>query len=209
MTALKKLKVAIPATAPESTKPTVSVPGDLVTQYNEANRVAKDAEKLMAKLAPDLKQAALEHLYGFNIEHPTAPLTTVAVQDEEGSSANVSFKNAYGKEVDEAKALAALESVGCQDPNLYLAESLKVTFDGSAFVDENGDVRLAYYRAMQAAAQSVADKFGLPNPLATKKVVTIRPAFHESRFAMWPTVKAQEQLTESIPNQISLTPIKD
>ena len=164
----------------------------------------------MAALAPKLKQTALDHIYGFNIVHPTAPLTTVVLQDEEGAKANVSFKNAYGKEVDEAKALAALDEVGCEDPNLYLAETLRVTFDGSTFADpETGDVRLAYFKAMQAAMQTVADKFGYANPLATKKVVAVRPTFHESRFAIWPSVKAQATLSVAIPNQVSLTPVKD
>jgi len=208
MTALKKLKVTLPVTPPENDKPTVPLAGDLVTQYNEASKVLKDAEKLMGKLAPTIKEAALSHLYIFNVNHPTAPITTVAVQDDEGSTANVSFKNAYPKELDEKKALAALDTVGCEDPNLYLVETLKVTFDGSVFVDENGEVRLAYYRAVQAAVQAVAEKFALSNPLDTKKVVALRPTFHEVRFAMWPTVKNQVALTAAFPNQVSLTPVK-
>lgn len=210
MTTLKKLKVAIPAATPENDKPTVHIEADLVEQYNEASRVQKDAEKLMVTLAPKLKQSALDHLYAYNIAHPTAPLTTVVLQDEEGARANVSFKNAYGKEVDEVKALDALEEVGCEDPNLYLAETLRVAFDGSTFCDPlTGDVRLVYFKAMQAAMETVSAKFGHPNPLSTTKVVAVRPTFHEARFALWPTTKAQATLSVAIPNQVSLTPVKD
>ena len=208
MTALKKLKVALPETAPENGKPTVAIEGTVVSEYNEAVRLIKSSEAIKEKLAPEIKKAALAHLYQFNSEHPTAPITTVAVKDAKGAGANVSFKNAYAAELDEKVALAVLEQVGCPDPNLYLAESLRITFDGSVFVDENGDTRLAYYKAMQSAIQVVADKFKLANPLATRKVISLRPAFHEGRFAMWPEVAAQEQLSKAIPNQISVTPIK-
>lgn len=208
MTALKPLKVSIPVTPPENDKPVVLIADDLVAQYNEASKVAKDAAKIMEAIGPKLKVSAVEHLFRFNIEHPTAPATTVVVKDAEGAQANVSFKNAYGKEVDEKKALAALDAAGCDDPNLYLVESLKVAFDGSAFSEKNGDVRLPYYKAMQAAMQAVADKFGHPNPLSTQKVVAVRSTFHEVRFAIWPSVKTQAALSIAIPNQVSLTPLE-
>jgi hypothetical protein len=77
-----------------------------------------------------------------------------------------------------------------RDINNYVVETIAAKFDDSVFMDAEGNFDLTAYNKFRLAIEKVAKDLGMvdaetgkvKSPLGTKRVLKVKPDFHERRF---------------------------
>ena len=211
----------VPLCPPEATAPSsdstcleIEIHGNAVTEYNRQAQKEKEAKKAKDKARPGVELIALDELFKFNTENPAEAKVTVKVTDEEGSKANVSFKNSYSPLASVNEVLSKLKALGVRDPNLYVQKKVVIGFDTAGFYDElDGSLRLEYYTAMMEAIQNVAAEHGAKSPFTSHEVLTVKENFHQDRWNIGAQGTPEERsdaqawLRETFKNQVSITPV--
>jgi hypothetical protein len=202
--ALKTIKPGSPAAKPakKDTMPREQVRGNIVQQYNKANKTYKQAEAEKERLEKELKGLAVPAILKINVGSPLNPIDSVRLEDTTGSTARVSFTSRYSL-ADGDAADAIFTQMGA-DINAFAQETLKPSFDMKAFNDADGNFDETRFEQFNAAVAAVAAKLGIANPLTTKKVVLPKDTFHVARWAEFPTVAEQEKLSIALPNAVQL-----
>ena len=216
--ALKRLKVKL--AAQPATKsgdiPVILIEGDLIKQYNTADKQVKDGEKLMKDLRSEVLEIGLENesgLYSRNIADAAHPITTVKLQDDEGEVVQVQFQNKYGvvpdlEAAEEFFADAKRLTGKPVDINDFMQETVVAKFDCGVFLDAQGKFQQAIYDKFRTAIEKVATQLAVACPLESKKVVAPLPVLHEKRWAVFPVIEAQKRLTQLCPSTIAIKPVR-
>lgn len=201
--------------------PTIDVDSVIVERYGKAKAAYDEAEATMKELRPFILDHALPHIFSHNCDpNCLKPLASVKLKDSKGAVCNVQFQNKYG-------AVAAepveefFEDRKKLDINDYIVETVAASFDSTIWLDADGNFNKKLYERFRAAIEKVCvennlfDSEGnLRNPLATKRVVVVRPNFHERRFKDF-AADDQTALSEVLPNTSAIkimptvTPSKD
>lgn len=209
--ALKRLKVRMAQPAPEQSAgdiPVIGIEGDLIQQYNDADKQMKEGKGLMEELRPDVLEIALQQVFERSVKRPLAPTPSVKLQDEQGETLLVCFTAKYGECAD-VKAAEELFDNHDVDVNDYMVEGVKASFDSSVFYDEDGNFQQEVYDDIRKAVQTIVTKRGLAkNPLETAKIIKPKPNFHEARWGLFPKVETQVQATEILPNSTTIKPVR-
>lgn len=212
---LKKLKIKLAAAAASKLGdiPVVLVEGNIITQYNDADRQVKDGEALMKDLRGEILEIGRDgEIFRHNVENPRHPIGTVKLQDEDGESLRVQFTSKYGQvaDVGAAEALFASGKVGGVNLNIneYMQETVVGKFDCSVFNGPGGKFSQVVYNAFRAAIEQVSNDLGVPCPLETKKVVVPLPSLATERWSLFPTVELQRALSEICPNTTQIVPVR-
>lgn len=211
----------VPLCPPEVTTPEASstclevrVHGNAVTEYNRQAQREKDAKKAKDKARPGVELVALDELFKFNTTNPDIAKTTVKITDDEGSRANVSFKNAYAALESVDEVISKLKALGVRDPNLYVQKKVVIGFDTTGFYSElDGSLKMELYMDMMHAIQAVAADHGVKSPFTSHEVLAVRESFHKDRWNIGvqgtPEERsdAQAWLRETFKNQVSIMPL--
>jgi hypothetical protein len=213
--ALKRLKVKMTVPAVKAGDiPVVGIEGDLVAQYNAADKQLKAAKAVMDDLKPEILEVGLNEIFSRSCRDPINPTPTVKLQDDSGKVLRVEFTKRYGQ-----VAEANLESVedlfeGLKgedgkpvDINTYLQETVDAEFDSSVFLSADGTFQQRVYDEFRKAIEAVSKRLGVDCPLNTKKVVTPKEKFHVERFHRFPDPGLQMQLSGLIPNTNRIVPV--
>lgn len=222
--ALKTIAVKTNSTAPKagSTKvPSFVASKDLdLTGYAVAVKAKREAERIIAEQEPAVKAEALHHLFLHNTANPDGAVATVRLFEEVQDSdmpteVRVSFQSRYS--APNAEAADAMFTELGKDINDYVIQRAAAKFDDSVFLTKSGDQKgefnqkifNAYQKAVEKATAELVKAGLLPvgttTPLATFPVVSVRPDFHDKRWTEFPTVAAQERVTEVLKNTVSAT----
>ena len=219
--ALKRLNIA--ETKPVvagSDRPSFKIDGDIITKFNKAVSDKKDAEARVEEVRAKLLEKGISHLYGHNIDHPTAPVKTVELTDKNGSSVRLTSQAKYSAA--NADAASALFDVLAEshpdldlDINNYVQETIAASFDNSIFNDSEGRFSDKIYLAFSAAIEKVTTDLvtkkilpiGTTSPMKTTKKVVPLSTFDEQRYVLFNKVEEQNSIREVLPNTITLTPV--
>jgi hypothetical protein len=207
------LKANVQATkataAKKSDTPEITVAGTICTQYNEASKQMKDAEATMKQLRPDLLDTALDYI--FTQRCAGRDESTVKVIDANGNVSRVAHTTKYG--FADAEAADAVFTAFGADINEFAVETTKASFDNKFFLDENGNFDQGAFEAIQNAVAAAVTTLNAgravkkSNPLTSKLIVTAKPNFDEVRFKKF-SVEQNKQISEVLPNTVSITPAK-
>lgn len=146
--------------------------------------------------------------------------------DGDGDVVRLTFQNRYSaSDADTADSLfeSLLVETNKDRPkgqklsiNNFMQETVGTTFDSKIFLTgPNGQFDQAIYDAYSEAITRVTADLvkkgklaeGTKSPLGTTKKVLPLANFHEERWAVFPTVDAQQQLREVVSNTVTLTPV--
>lgn len=207
LTPLKVQSVDKPAKKGEV--PTLKVCGDYPFQYNEASAIAKKAGSLMKELKPNMLPAALKEIYEHNSDKSWEAVSSANLQDKDGNVTRVTFSAKYSEVTAEVaeQTFSRLKTREGEpaDVNNYFCFTMQGEFDSSAFLNTEGRFDKKKYEAIMKAMEGVSRTLGIPNPLSTKRTVAPLPSFHARRWVDF-DAKANETITENIPNQINFVP---
>lgn len=220
--ALKPLRI-VTNEAPKASKsdiPVVPVDGQLVSDYNEAVIAFKNAEaakKTQGALVHDVGVPALLELC---VANPDAAPSSIKLRDETGQALLVIGMNKYST-FDPVVAEPVFAKLGAkiEDYAQYVASA---KFDDSIFLakagtsaGEEGSFSTKIFKAYQAAidrvtAQLTRDGLLPPettSPLLSTQVAKVLPDFHATRWAAFPSVEAQQEISRVCPNVVALKPV--
>lgn len=212
----------------KNTIPTVHVPGDAVTRYNEARALVDKGTETMNELKPILLKTGLEAVFTHNSANAADPKALISsvnlmdgVPDEDTATAETladALKEVCmftwtkkdtacdAKQVDEEfKRIVTLEGRKANINN-YVAYEVVASFDTSVF-KVDGKFNQERYDAYIEALKDVSEKFGVDMPLSCGKVLKPKPDFHERRWRVF-DVETNLQLQAVLPTQCNLKPVK-
>lgn len=175
--------------------------------YNDAAAAKKKADAEMKEMRPKLAEPGslgIQALFEENCAHPLEPITSVKLTDASGAVCRMSFTARYGAA--EAEQVSAVFDATGQDINEYVVETVAAKFDNAVFLDAEGNFDKNVYDKFRIAIGKVAKELGVVCPLATTKVVVVKPDFHERRWKDF-TVAQQKEISAVLPNTVSLTPV--
>jgi hypothetical protein len=207
-----KIKTRIETPKNKDEIPVFEIEGDAVTRYNAASVAMKAAESLMKELKPSISEKSLPELFQMNIDSPSAPLSSIKVEDSKDSLLRISFTSAYSA-ADAEQVEAVLESMKGPDgkkidAGKFVQEIITAKFDSSVFLDAKGKFDHAGYNEFKDAIDKVAAKRNVPSPLSTSKVVLPLESFHAQRWTVFPTVEQQLKISKVLPNTVQFVPVK-
>lgn len=208
--ALKKLKVKTnpaPATGKNGDIPVVSIEGDLIKQYNEADKQMKAAEAVMNDLKPEILELGITEIFTRSCANTKKdPTLTVKLQDDEAEVLRVQFTKRYSAVAD-VDAVETLFTELKSDINEFVQEVVVPKFDDSVLYDADGNFDQKVYDEFRIAIERVAKKLGKDCPLKTTKAVKPKELFHVERFRRWPDAAVQQKLTACLPNTTQVVPV--
>lgn len=216
--------------------PVVQLEGDTCKRFNEAKKQIKDAEAVINELQKIVHSHAMTAIFAHNCDpNCLQPLTSVKLQDIEvdeedgtkrtpGEVTRVSFTARYNNcdtaQVDATFSNFAPVSDGKggkvhRDINEYVVETIAAKFDDSVFMDAEGNFDLAAYNKFRLAIEKVAKDLGMidaetgkvKSPLGTKRVLKVKPDFHERRFRDF-NEDENFTLANVLPNTIQCAPVR-
>lgn len=205
-------------TTKKSSIPVLPVEGDAVRRFNEASDQVKAGTAVMAELRGELVQQGLEYLFAQNVINPDKPIQSVRLMtvDPEDPDNNETLTVTWTKKatkcvVDVVKGwFAKNKTVQGKQANIndYAEWQVKAKFDESIFCDEKGKFNMERFQKVQAALTEVAEELGASNPLSCGKVLVPVASFNESR--RWKDFTAEQNLalTEVLPTQVNLEPVR-
>lgn len=102
-----------------------------------------------------------------------------------------------------------------RDINDYVVETIAAKFDDSVFMDADGNFDLVAYNKFRLAIEKVAKELGMvdaetgkvKSPLGTKRVLKVKPDFHDRRFRDF-NEEENFTLTNVLPNTIQCAPVR-
>jgi hypothetical protein len=102
-----------------------------------------------------------------------------------------------------------------RDINEYVVETIAAKFDDSVFMDAEGNFDLVAYNKFRLAIEKVAKELGMidaetgkvKSPLGTKRVLKVKPDFHERRFRDF-NEDENFTLANVLPNTIQCAPVR-
>lgn len=180
-----------------------------VRRFVELTRQLKSAKASLEQMEPYFKGLGVEQIIKASCA-AQAPIPSVRLVDVDVPGADpeidkpallITLKNDY--KVDREKAEGALvlmedEEQNPLNPDNYLDWELKAEFDTAAFVT-NGRLDTKRYIAFVEAVRTVADQFGIKNPLSCTKVRVVRDDFHARRFAEFTVAENLELQAGALP----------
>jgi hypothetical protein len=216
--------------------PIVQMEGDTCKRFNEAKKAIKDAEAVIKELEKVVHEQAMTAIFAHNCDpNCLQPLTSVKLQDVEvdeedetirkpGEVTRVSFTSRYNNcdtaQVDATFANFAPVPDGKggkvhRDINEYVVETIAAKFDDSVFMDAEGNFDLTAYNKFRMAIEKVAKELGMvdaesgkvKSPLGTKRVLKVKPDFHERRFRDF-NEDENFTLASVLPNTIQCAPVR-
>ncbi len=215
--ALKTIKADIAPAVPKSKSsgPVFEVEGNICARFNQTVAAIKVLEADKAEMDAELKLQAREAYFDHRLNNPSATDASIKVADEAGGVTRLDFKNVYSVvDVNQAEELfdGDLNRLfpGRKpkiDVNEFVVETVAAKFDSNFFLDVEGNFDQALYDKTMKALEAVVKGSGKPNPLATAKVVKLKPGFHEKRFTLFPSKEAQVRITEVCKNTQALVPV--
>lgn len=211
--ALKKLKLKLEQAPPtKGDMPTLQIEGDSIAQYVAADRQMKDAEDVMKDLRPEILEAGLDKIFELNCQDPLTPVPTIKVTDDKNAVVRVQFTKKYSVVTDVDRAEDLFDSLTDPDGkevdiNAYVQEVVQVKFENAVFYDVDGKFKPEIYEAFEKAIGRCARKLGVASPIASKKAVLPLESFHLKRFAVFPEVEVQKQLSLAMPNTVQIVPV--
>jgi len=208
--ALKKLSNVVETAKPtKESVPVITVENSAVTRFNQAKSQLKEAEAIVEELEPVIKQLGLKHIFKHNVEQPTAPWTSVKLEDKNtGEKCRVSATSAYviANPDNVEQAFTALG----KDSGDYAQFVTKSAFNDKVFIvgnEFNQDVYAAYKSAIDAVTATLKAQGVLPSsaesPLSSKQVVMPKPDFHDKRWAAFPSVDDQMAIQKVLPMKVA------
>jgi hypothetical protein len=208
---LQTLDVPVIPAAPEADKSKSNfvhfkVDGTDVTEFAKQSKAEKAAKKLKDDAKAKFAQEAILALFAHNVANPTDPKTSVKVTDDATGVCNVSFKDQYG-DLPYTETLAVLSRLGVRNPNKFVAEHLVVGFDTSVFYGEGGMLNVELFTEMVEAIQEVAARHEVKSPINSTKVLRVQPDFHKERWTIGSDEFHQVDLSETVKNTTSFTPV--
>jgi hypothetical protein len=227
----KLTSIDIPDVADKKAKnniPTVYVPGDVVTRYNEARDQVDKATEVMNELKPTLIEAGLQAVFEHNSEHAgdsKAQISSVnlmdGLPDEDEADAKAladalkevcmfswtrkDLKNNPKQVEAEFNRLRKLDGKKA-NINDYAGFEIVAKFDTEVFMVD-GKFSRARYDAFVEAITAVAEKFEVANPLSCGKVLAPKPDFHDKRWQDF-DVESNIALQTVLPTQCNLKPVR-
>src|SRR5512139_344992 len=164
--------------------PSIPVPGDVVTRYNEARDQVDKATEVMNELKPTLTEAGLQAVFEHNSAHAgdsKAQLSSVNLTDEEtGEVCMFSWtrKDLKNNPKQVEVEFNRLRTVDGKKANINDCAGFEVAakFNTDVFMVD-GKFSKARYEAFVLAIKAVADKFEVENPLTCGKVLVPKPEF--------------------------------
>jgi hypothetical protein len=208
---LNSLSIPTTGTSKPSSKAPKFVPfklrGRAVSKFCRAAKCEAAAKKAKEEHKAGFFKKALEVLFRHNLDNPETPMTTVKVSDDGEGIVNVSFKNQYSTVADKDRAVEVLNTVGAENVNDLLVETVKAKFDMSVFANEDGSLNQDLYVEMVEAISKIATKHGKPMPLSSEIVVTTKTDFHARRWFLGSDESDQEDISSAIKNTVSTTPV--
>jgi hypothetical protein len=216
--------------------PVVQIEGDTCQRFNEAKKAIKDAEAVIKELESTIHEKAMQHIFAHNCNtNCLQPLTSVKLQDvkvdEEdetiripGEVTRVSFTAKYNN-CDTAQVDATFANFPAvrgadgkpvhRDINDYVVETVAAKFDDSVFMDAEGNFDLTAYNKFRTAIEKVARELDMvdaetgkvKSPLGTKRVLKVKPDFHQRRFREF-SKEENFTLANVLPNTIQCAAVR-
>lgn len=193
--------------------PTLAGENEPVRRYVELSRQLKQAKAGLEEIEPFFKSFGVRQIVEASCA-AKAPIPSVRLVDADVPGADpeidkpsllITLKNDYKVDREKAEgALVLMEDADHNplDPDAYLDWELKATFDPQAFV-VNGQLNAKRYTEFVTAVKEVADRFGIPNPLACSKVRVVKDDFHSRRFAEFSVQENLALQTDGLPAVVS------
>lgn len=214
----KNLKLEEPAKKTNSI-PKLLLAGTMVRDYCNAADAEKAAKELKERLAPDLREVALDYLFQENVRHPENAFNSLKLEDkpikkdksamEEEPAAVVRFEFTSKYNAADAEQVSEVfDGFEGVDVNEHVVEALVAKFDASVFLDANGNFDKKKYDKYRTAIEAVAVELDDKMPLTTEKVVMPKPDFHVQRWALFDEAQ-QRSISEVLPNTTRLIPLRD
>jgi hypothetical protein len=216
--------------------PVIQLEGDTCKRFNEAKKQIKDAEAVIKELEKIVHSEAMTAIFAHNCDRNCLqPLTSVKLQDIEvdeedktkitpGEVTRVSFTARYNncdtEQVDATFSNFPPVPDGKggkvhRDINNYVVQTIAAKFDDSVFMDAEGNFDLVAYNKFRLAIEKVAKDLGMidaetgkvKSPLGTKRVLKVKPDFHERRFRDF-NEDENFTLANVLPNTIQCAPVR-
>lgn len=185
--------------------PVVPVLGVRVREYSDAVADLKAAEAKVKEIKPILIALGLPEIVRRNLDNPGSPISSVKLTDLAGGTVTVSNKDSYSVTAEADVIDKAFESLGLESGK-YVHQHIVAGFDSDVF-NVDGHFDLKRFEAFQKAINKVAAKLGVQSPLTTKVKISSVEGFHDIRWTIATTTKAQKVITEVLPNTVSLIPV--
>jgi hypothetical protein len=209
---LKPLKTQVyePA-APKAAKAkeieVIRIDGDAAIMFVTTADKIKLLEADKARYEISLKIRGVKEVTEICAAHPDQPVSSVRLVDDAGGMVTVTLKAAYAATT-EATAVTLFNSLE-QDPNDFVQFAIKPKFNEKIFYREDGTfnervykaVRLAYTKVVNALVEAGELPVGTV-AMTEDKVVTVKPDFHQRRWALG--LAANKAIQESIPAQVAI-----
>jgi hypothetical protein len=223
-------------TAKKDEIPVVQMEGDTCKRFNEAKKQIKDAEAVIKELESVVHSHAMTAIFAHNCDpNCLQSITSVKLQDikvdeedetkrEPGEVTRVSFTARYNN-CDTAQVDATFSNFPPvpdgkggkvhRDINEYVVETIAAKFDDSVFMDAEGNFDLVAYNKFRLAIEKVAKDLGMidaetgkvKSPLGTKRVLKVKPDFHQRRFRDF-NEDENFTLANVLPNTIQCAPVR-
>lgn len=207
---LNKIKIRSVSPTKSGDVPVVLVEGTDVKKFNDAVAAEKAAKVIVEDERPDLLETGLAEFLRLRLadQDPSHPVKSVYLQDESGAQVLYSFVATYSV-IDGEAVEAYLDGELGVDSGEYAEEAVVAAFDASVFKDAAGNFNENLFNRFQKLLDAAAASCKIVNPLTSKKVVKVKPTFHEKRFtdAALKSVEVQQRLCELMPNTQSLKPL--
>jgi hypothetical protein len=211
--ALKTIKTNTKDVAPKKSGTdikTVHIKGQAISRFNAAKAEIARAEADIIEIEPFIKREASREVFAMNVLDKTNDTKSVKLVDETGAGVRVTLSAVYPALAEET-VVNLFESIvqkadgSKADVNDYVIQTRKAKFDSKAFL-KDGEFCEAHYSAFFKACQTVADKFGIANPMSTEVVVVPKPDFDKKRYSDF-DLAAQTRIYEVVPNKTSITSV--
>jgi hypothetical protein len=198
----------------KTTIPSIVVPGDVVTRFNEARDQVDRATEVMNELKPTLIDAGLQAVFEHNSENADnskAQISSVNLTDDDSGEICMFSWTRKNLKADKKQAEAEfnrLRTLQGKKANIndYVAYEPVAAFDAKVFMVD-GKFSNERYTAFMEALNEVAAKFEVDNPLSCAKVLVPKPEFHDKRWETF-DVESNIAIQAVLPTQCNLKPIR-
>ena len=205
-------------------KPAKEVPAlivedtDLISRYNAAADRAKQAEGVMAEIAPKLTAEGLSYVFSHNCACRTdtkkqiKSVNLVEVQDD-GTQEVVQFTwSTRAGKIDEEVIKAHFTDLSTiegkeANPNQYAEWVINAEFDKKALLDSKGKFMQARFDRFKKALDEAAAELGIENPLTFNKEFKVTKEANDLRFQQFTPAQNME-LHLVLPTSTSLEPVR-
>lgn len=204
----------------------IPVKGTVVSRYAQACDDKKQAEGTIKELAPQLQEAGVKFVFGQNVEHggrTKEMISSVNLVDKdseqaaEGTVDRVQFsfvrKDLKNDDAQVKAVFSRLRNVQGKPVKWedYCEWEIVSKFDTKVFMKKDAAGTPKFneerYKAFMEAIKEVAEKFKVPMPLISTKVLVPKPDFHDRRFADF-DYEANLTLMSVLPTSLSLEAVR-